>query len=501
MSKEQALAALKDYPVYNYYENQANVFAMFLAFDARTETLKEAIGTTYNPILAIGKKRNFPMYMNHKDCLRIANIILDKIEQDQQWFLQATKEIYSRAEKLIEFSRKLKQIEYEQKENKQLLELYQKYLQLFKEMRVYSSIPTMLEHDTPVLSNMFKKKLEMYVPEEKINDVFSALTTPNRKSYLLQEEVERLQIAQKVIEKKEITKEIEQHTQKWNWKEYMFEGMPLAQKDFFRQVEEDLKKYPEPKKRIEEIEKNHQITIDKQNKYVQEHEISKELQELAIIAQDVVYLKYFRKGIFAESYYCVEFLLQEIGKRIGMTLDEIRAMFDWEIQEALTNNLTKEKQEEIKQRQEFCAFVSYNGKSYPITKEEAEKIEKENIIREELQKELKGQVACSGNVEGEVCIVNTVQDMKKMKEGMILVSVMTHPNLFPAMKIAKGIVTDIGGLSCHAAIVARELNIPCIIGTKNVTKVVRDGMKIALESSTGTIKIINNDESTCENVQ
>ena len=53
--KEKALEALKNYPLYNYYENKANVFAMFLGFDARTGTLQKSLGTTYKPIVAIGK--------------------------------------------------------------------------------------------------------------------------------------------------------------------------------------------------------------------------------------------------------------------------------------------------------------------------------------------------------------------------------------------------------------------------------------------------------------
>ena len=60
-----------------------------------------------------------------------------------------------------------------------------------------------------------------------------------------------------------------------------------------------------------------------------------------------------------------------------------------------------------------------------------------------------------------------------------------------AMEKAAAIVTDIGGISCHAAIVSRELQKPCIIGTKYITKVVHDGMVIEVNANTGTIKIIN----------
>ncbi|MBI5073463.1 hypothetical protein HZA99_06625 [Candidatus Woesearchaeota archaeon] len=491
MSKKEAIESLKNYPLYNTYENKANVFAMFLAFDARTGTLQKSLGTAYKPIVTIGRKRNFPMYMNHDECIRIANIILKKIEESPEWFENATSEIYKRAAALINFSRDLKEVSYKTKTESELLGLYQKYCSLFKEMRVYSSIPMMLEHDTPVLSNLLQEKLSPFVRNEEINEVFSILSSPTKYSYLLQEEIERLRIAAKHAQGKDIQEEIKGHTQKWNWREYIFEGVPLSEADFFKQIELDLQQHKDPTKRIKEIEEKQSNIKEKQKEYIKKYKIPEETQNFATVAQDIVYLKYFRKGIFAESYYCVEFLLKEIGEQLNIRLDDVRGMFDWEVEEALSKGITKEKIEEIRSREEFCAFVSYEGKCYPLTEEEAEKIEKENITKEEIEQELKGQVACSGNVEGSVCVVNTVEDMKKMKEGMILVSVMTHPNLFSAMKIAKGIVTDVGGLSCHAAIVARELNIPSIVGTKNATKILKDGMEVALETREGTVKIIN----------
>ncbi|MBI5002525.1 hypothetical protein HZC31_04010 [Candidatus Woesearchaeota archaeon] len=491
--KEKALEALKNYPLYNYYENKANVFAMFLGFDARTGTLQKSLGTTYKPIVAIGKKRNFPMYMNHEECLRIAEVILKKIQEEAKWFEHATKEIYVRAAALIAFSRNLKNINYKTKSQAELLALYQEYCNLFKDMRVYSSIPMMLEHDTPILSNLLKEKLGQQIEGEMLNDAFSTLSSPTKNSYLLQEEIERLKIAAKYAEKQNVEQEIRMHTERWNWREYMFEGIPLIEADFLRQIEEDIEQHKDPTKRVEQIEEKQKKLQERQKEYIKKYALREQTQNFAEIAQDIVYLKYFRKGIFAESYYCVEFLLKEIGQQLNISLDDTRGMFDWEVEEALTQGITKEKIEEIRSREEFCAFVSYEGKCYPLTEEEATKILKENVEEENknMITELKGQVACSGNVRGEVCIVNTVEDMEKMKEGIILTSVMTHPNLFSAMKGAGGIITDIGGLSCHAAIVARELQIPCIVGTKQASKILQDGMRVELDTSTGTIKIIN----------
>ena len=80
--------------------------------------------------------------------------------------------------------------------------------------------------------------------------------------------------------------------------------------------------------------------------------------------------------------------------------------------------------------------------------------------------------------------------MKKMNKGDILVAVQTMPQLLPAMKKAAAFVTDIGGLVCHAAIVARELGTPCIIGTWNATKILKDGDLVEVDADEGVVKIL-----------
>ena len=80
--------------------------------------------------------------------------------------------------------------------------------------------------------------------------------------------------------------------------------------------------------------------------------------------------------------------------------------------------------------------------------------------------------------------------MESMESGEILVSQTTDPSLMPALLKAAAIVTDVGGLLSHAAITARELNIPCIIDTKNASKVLKDGDMVEVDPTTGIVKII-----------
>lgn len=83
---------------------------------------------------------------------------------------------------------------------------------------------------------------------------------------------------------------------------------------------------------------------------------------------------------------------------------------------------------------------------------------------------------------------HTDKQIKGFQKGEILVAVQTHPQLVPQMKIAKAVVTDEGGLTCHAAIVSRELGIPCIIGTKLATKIFKKGDTLELDFQTGRVQ-------------
>lgn len=103
---------------------------------------------------------------------------------------------------------------------------------------------------------------------------------------------------------------------------------------------------------------------------------------------------------------------------------------------------------------------------------------------------LKGIGASAGITKGKVKIILDHSQNSKMKEGDILVTEMTNPLFVPAIQKAKAIVTNIGGLTSHAAIIARELGIPCVVGTKNATKILKDGNKIKVDGTKGKVALI-----------
>lgn len=113
-----------------------------------------------------------------------------------------------------------------------------------------------------------------------------------------------------------------------------------------------------------------------------------------------------------------------------------------------------------------------------------------NLKARKETREIKGQVAQPGKVQGKVKLIFGPQHNNKITQGDILVSVSTSPQLLPAMKLASAFVTDMGGITSHAAIVARELKKPCIVGTKIATKVFKDGDLVEVDADKGVVRII-----------
>ena len=100
---------------------------------------------------------------------------------------------------------------------------------------------------------------------------------------------------------------------------------------------------------------------------------------------------------------------------------------------------------------------------------------------------LRGFGASPGVAGGVARILHGPAEMEKLKPGEILVTSMTTPDMVPAMSRAAGIVTDEGGMTCHAAIVSRELGVPCVVGTRMATKSIADGSEVTVDGKTGAV--------------
>lgn len=100
---------------------------------------------------------------------------------------------------------------------------------------------------------------------------------------------------------------------------------------------------------------------------------------------------------------------------------------------------------------------------------------------------LSGLGASPGIVSGPVRVLGSIEDGPKLQAGEILVANMTTPDWVPTLRRAAALVTDGGGMTCHAAIVSRELRIPCVVGTRRATQLLRDGELITVDGQRGQV--------------
>ncbi len=154
-------------------------------------------------------------------------------------------------------------------------------------------------------------------------------------------------------------------------------------------------------------------------------------------------------------------------------------------------SIAKGKKPEVFERLQGCFML--NRRVFPL--DQLEKILTDQglsleVVKAEQVVEIKGRPAQIGKVTGTVKIVRVKADASKIQPSDVLVTEMTNPDYVPYMKIAGAIVTDEGGATCHAAIASRELKVPCVVGTKIATKVLKDGDLVEVDANTGVVKIL-----------
>lgn len=199
--------------------------------------------------------------------------------------------------------------------------------------------------------------------------------------------------------------------------------------------------------------------------------------------------------LYTESVY-IEFeqLIQKFLEVIGMEND-----YPKELIYCLTYNELEQylkigslpKKQVLEDRNSNVVLWYQNGKCHIFTKTEAKKL-KDKIIKSTKIDTIKGMVAYKGLAKGYVRIVFDPSNVKEFNKGDILVTGMTRPEFLYLMSKAAAFVTDSGGLLSHASISAREMKKPCIVGTENATKVLKDGDLVEVDATNGIVRIIKN---------
>ncbi|MBU1036877.1 hypothetical protein KKF32_02480 [Patescibacteria group bacterium] len=191
--------------------------------------------------------------------------------------------------------------------------------------------------------------------------------------------------------------------------------------------------------------------------------------------------------------YAIKPYLKKFAKENNLPIELVEQLTFLELSKIVHKQRNINRQELIK-RKKYFVYTFFDGKESVISnKNFVAKIDKLINPKTKIKGNIiKGIASQPGKITGKVILVQNISDLKKFKKNNILVSTSTNPNLMPALKKAVAIITDEGGLTSHAAIISRELKIPCVIGTKIATQVLKDGDKVEVDADKGMIKKINN---------
>lgn len=467
------------------------------------------------PAIGIVSENNHTYYLvDFKAWEECHNDIVKKIEKDYYWLNKFIDKTVDYGEKFNHWTEhNIFKSDLNKQSNKKLISLFKEFAK--RQSTLYAmgvTLPILDLHNEYVNNNLIKV-LKQKAPKDKFSKYYQIFTEPSYDSFAKEQEIALLKLMQKFYTKKFIKdiidkdileiqekypkffRALQTHTKKYAWVYYVYMGPAFTEQQFLDFVKDYIYKKINPKKELKNIqEKKKDIAKQKQAiiKKINPNEFEKEILELV---GKLIWAKPRRKDYQSKSYYHIEKLMREISKRMYISLDQARSMPFYIIYNALLNDkkIDESVANEIKslhvcmpnnnntitvlRNKEAKKFVAKHIKDVPVSKK--------NVVNS-----IKGTTAYPGKSKGQVKVINSSADMQKMEYGDILVSVATTPAIVSAMKKASAIVSDEGGLTCHAAIVSRELKIPCVVGTKIATQVLKDGDKVEVDAEKGIVKKI-----------
>jgi phosphoenolpyruvate synthase/pyruvate phosphate dikinase len=197
-------------------------------------------------------------------------------------------------------------------------------------------------------------------------------------------------------------------------------------------------------------------------------------------------------------------LLRNISNNAHISYDDIEQYYHADLIKLVTQNEKLDYKIVSSRKQSSAITKTNNGELEFVSSMEADALFDVLYGQNDARNVLKGMMGHSIGkvVKGKVKIIHTdyknpdkvKKEMSEMEDGQVLVSQITAPELMPAIKKAIAIVTDIGGMLSHAAIISRELNIPCVIGTKNASEVLKDGDIVEVDADNGVVRIISKND-------
>lgn len=352
---------------------------------------------------------------------------------------------------------------------KKLLSSKNKNLAFFAEaFQAYQPAVLMISYSEKMLEDFIRKLLLKKAERDKVDELMDALNNPLEDNIYRREELELIN-----------TKDLKGHVRKYSGLYSRYgEDRPYTLKEAklrLKRINKDklIEDYNNQKKKIRRA-------IQESKKIIGER-----WSHMVDVMQFSVYYRTHRADILHLATYNFIPQFKQLAKSLKLSYGEL---LNCTSEEILAKNIPS--QNIIEARIKEHGFIMEKGKIKLIIGSEYKKINEYFAEKNINTDAIKGITAQNGIIKGKVKIVYNLADYKKFKVKQVLVTSMTTPDMVPLMKRSSAIITDEGGITCHAAIISRELKKPCVIGTKIATQVLKDGDMVEVDAYNGVIKII-----------
>ncbi|MFA5886272.1 MAG: PEP-utilizing enzyme [Patescibacteria group bacterium] len=386
--------------------------------------------------------------------------------------------------RLTDWQKKLTRVDFKKLSDRNFLTLIRQFNQVYLNWWGWAQVA---EPAAAGLESILREKIKLSHEE------FSILTTPTKKSYTMVEEEEIFTLALIYKRTRSISaKRLDRHVKKYFWINNGYDHTYFLDADYFAQrVKEAAAKMSA--RQISRALAGNQARLsssqDKIKQLMRQLGVSADIKKVLTLIDWLADFQDKRKATSLKIHFYLDKFIKEVSRRSYITYESARYLIPQEYADAIHDKLFLPS---FRQRQKYMGIVYSEQGLKLYVGLVAKKMEEKLLgrIQGSETNEIEGARAMGGKIVGRARLILKKGDINKIKAGEILVTTMTSPDFIAAMKKAAAIVTDEGGLTCHAAIISRELGLPCVIGTKIATRVIKDGDWLEVNANHGIIKII-----------
>lgn len=414
-----------------------------------------------------------------------------KEESKLDEFLKFWKQEFEKLEKVFEKVRETNLSKLSEAELAGLVE------EVYKKAVYWHGIAYNVDAIDTVLVPKIQAIIEECFPNERKSrqaEIYNKITFPDVLSYVNRMSLEKLELFDQLEKNPKETKhKVQKLVDRFYWVNFKWGelGKEYTKAMFFEEMRElDLEKVPEE---IAEMKQRFEHAWKEKKKLLKEIVEKKPLMgKFAKIFEEYSILHDLRKEGQVKSAHFLRELYNQLAEKLKVEKKLFVYYFPLEAVKAVKEKKVDLELLEKRKGEWLCEYYNDGRSREWFGKEALEMRSKEiGLDSEEPQKEIQGTPVSQGRIVGKAKVCLSAQSAEeKISEGDILVTGMTMPDFVTSMGKAGAIVTDEGGLTCHAAIIARELGKPCVVGTRLATRLIKDNDLLEVNANHGVVKIL-----------